>query len=135
MLVILCEYAASAPDGSVNVVRGGLDKFETDGFPLQLQAFALILVSRHELAAGDHTVKVTVRNSEGQEVILGEGSVGIVDGALPTRLALPVNVRVLTPGRKIIEVQIGDKVATESFEVQQRFPVQAEADRPPTEVP
>lgn len=87
--ITLAEYATVHTDGTVTVVRAGLDHWWPEQLPAEFSSYAYAEIDPAHLGGGEVPVSLQVHAPDGQVVAKIEGTIR-VDKAKSARLVFPV---------------------------------------------
>jgi hypothetical protein len=105
----MCDYAAVNPDGTVTMVRGGVEKWAAPNLPGAALTWIYVEVDPGFLQIGDHQVHVRIVNAGGVRLAETTGQLKVPPsvGSTPVRFALPMSVLVQAYGELRAIVEIG----------------------------
>ncbi len=117
MRIVICEDAVNHEDGTYSIKRGGFDKFFVE-IPGALQFAVLIESEISELPSGLQLFNMEISyGPERQRICYAAGHALVPEGATVGRFISHTRIELKSHGTFHIDVTIGDRKASTSFEV------------------
>jgi hypothetical protein len=120
MYMTLCEYAA-VHDGSVTLVRGGIDRLGSPALPVETLLYTYAECEPGELDIGDHELGLSVVGPNGEEVVSVKGNLNVEKkGAV--RVVVPIMGSIATFGEVSVSLKLGALQQTRLVKVEEIVP-------------
>jgi hypothetical protein len=118
LVLHLCEYASSHPDGTFSIIRGGIDNWFAASLPLDLVMWVLMEAAPGTLPRGPQEVHLELKDArESLTISRVLGRLEVQDPEVVTRLAVPVQGSIQQFGSYAVKVKLGPLSGTGRFEV------------------
>jgi hypothetical protein len=98
--LLLGEAATAHPDGTVSILRAGINRVWGQKLPIHLIGALVVKIDAEAAESGEHTVKIRVIDSDGKDVAPKlEGSFKVGDRGGSTNIILNFNMTFPQHGR------------------------------------
>ena len=122
--IILCESATRHPDGTVSLLRGGIDNWVAQQFPVNIQFTFVVTIELAISEAGqDHVAGLDIVDEDGKRLV-PQAKIQFSVPKVPQQIRFKnnimgtINLVVPKPGRHSLDVSVdGEQLASYEFQV------------------
>jgi hypothetical protein len=68
VMLLLGEAAAAHPDGTVSILRAGINRVSGPKLPVLLMGVLVVKIEGEAAESGDHTIKIRIIDSDGNDI-------------------------------------------------------------------
>ena len=113
MRLTLCEYATSHNDGTFTLLRGGIEHWTTNEFPVNVVLWLFVEFPRDALPTGAHKLTVDIRGPEPEETPAPTVEVVMIiqNPNKTIRVPVPIQARLPRYGTYRVECSAGGSSA------------------------
>jgi hypothetical protein len=106
MYLTQCEYASAHPDGTITLVRTGIERWPVTAAPQPFQFYVYAEAAANELPEGEHVLNIRVVSPDGRSDWFALEARVRVPPEGTTRIVMPVGGIVRGTGRATVEVSV-----------------------------
>jgi hypothetical protein len=117
MFMTLCEYASLHKDGTVSLLRCGIEHWETATLPITLALMAYAELDAAELPPGTHDMALRVTKADGGLLFENQGKVTSGNPGTIGRLVIGFIGEVTSYGPVRVSLILGSLVLVRSIDV------------------